>query len=167
MIQPLPLPPPPSMPDSGQAPGSVGQNIPRPDPSDRTTLGLYREIEHLRELLEGQIRATNERIDSEKELTGALFKASTENVATAFTAAKEAVSKQEADTSKRIEGLQAMLRTVESGLTLRFEDLKSRMDRGEGKGAGMAGAGAIVATVIGVLGTLVAIVLAFFAFGKP
>lgn len=155
------------MPDSGQAPGSVGQNIPRPDPSDRTTLGLYREIEHLRELLEGQIEATNARITSEKELTAALFKASTENVATAFTAAKEAVSKQENDTKTQLASLQGIIRTVEGAMALRFEDLKGRLDRGEGKGAGMGAAGALIATAIGVIGTLVGIGLAIFAFSKP
>ena len=158
------------MPDSGQSTtggGKYPENIPRPDPSDRTTLGLYREIEHLRELLEGQIGATNARIDAQRELTTALFKASTENVATAFTAAKEAVSKQEADTTKQLDRLRDMIAVGETSVAQRFEDLKGRMDRGEGKGAGFAGAGAIVATVIGVLGTLVAIVMAFFAFGKP
>lgn len=155
------------MPDSGQAPGSVGQNIPRPDPSDRTTLGLYREIEHLRELLEGQIKATNDRISAQQELTAALFKASTENVATAFTAAKEAVSKQEADTTKQIDRLADIIRTVEGSVALRFEDLKGRLDRGEGKGAGMGAAGALIATAIGVIGTLVGIGLAIFAFSKP
>ena len=155
------------MPDSGQAPGSVGQNIPRPDPSDRTTLGLYREIEHLRELLEGQIKATNARIDSEKELTNALFRASTENVATAFTAAKEAVGKHEADTTKQLDRLRDMIAVGEAAVAQRFEDLKGRLDRGEGKGAGMGAAGALIATAIGVVGTLVGIGLAIFAFSKP
>lgn len=155
------------MPDSGQVPGSVGQNIPRPDPSDRTTLGLYREIEHLRELLEGQISSVNARIDAQKELTEAQFRASTENVATAFTAAKEAVGKQDADTTKQLDRLADVIRTVEGSVSQRFEDLKGRMDRGEGKGAGVAGAGAAVATIIGVLATLIAIASFVYNSGKP
>jgi len=158
------------MPDSGQVNtggGKYPENIPRPDPSDRTTLNLFREIEHLRELLEGKIDATNARIDSQKDLTEAQFRASTENVATAFTAAKEAVSKQDADTTKQLDRLAEVIRTVEGQVAQRFEDLKGRMDRGEGKGAGFAGAGALVATVIGIAGTLVAIAVAFLAFQGP
>lgn len=151
------------MPDSGPQPGSAqGQNIPRPDPSDRTTLGLYREIEHLRELLEGQIQATNARIEAEKELTNALFRASTENVATAFTAAKEAVSKQEADTTKQLDRLRDMIAVGEASVAQRFEDLKGRLDRGEGKSSGVnSAAGAILA----IAGVLIAVAgLAFSVF---
>lgn len=57
-----------------------------------------------------------------------------------------------------------MLRTMEAGLTQRFEDLKGRLDRGEGKGAGMSAAGGLLATVIGIVGTLVGIAIAIFAF---
>lgn len=150
------------MPDSGPAPGSVGQNIPRPDPSDRTTLGLYREIEHLRELLEGQITATNARIDALKELMEAQSNASKENVATAFMAAKEAVSKQDADTTKQIDRLADVIRTMESALAQRFEDLKSRMDRGEGKGAGMSSVAGALLAVAGVLVAIVGIAASIF-----
>lgn len=157
------------MPDSGQATGGGGrypENIPRPDPSDRTTLNLFREIEHLRELLEEKIGATNARIDAQQTLTEAQFRASTENVATAFTAAKEAVSKQDKDTTKQLDRLADVIRAEAGATAQRFEDLKGRMDRGEGKGQGFGAAGALIAAVVGVVGALVGIALAF-GFNKP
>lgn len=112
---------------------------------------MLREIEHLRELLEGQIKATNARIDCEKEFTSALFKASSQNVDTAFTAAKEAVSKQEADTTKQLDRLRDMIAVGETSVAQRFEDLKGRMDRGEGKSSGVSSAAGSVLAVVGVL----------------
>jgi hypothetical protein len=158
------------MPDSGQSVtggGRAPDTIPRQDPSELTTDQLLREIGHLRELVEGQVAALNARMDAQKELTEAQFRASTENVATAFTAAKEAVGKQDADTTKQLDRLADVIRTVEGSVAQRFEDLKGRMDRGEGKGAGFGAAGALIAGVIGVVGTLVGIGLSLFAFNKP
>jgi DNA anti-recombination protein RmuC len=138
----------------------------RLDPTERTTEGLHREIEHLRELLQEKIDAVNARIDSQKELTEAQFKASTENVATAFTAAKEAVSKQEADTTKQLDRLQDIIRTVEGALAQRFEDLKGRIDRGEGKGAGVSSASAAMLAIAGVLIALGSVAASFYLGSK-
>ena len=44
-----------------------------------------------------------------------------------------------------------VIRTVEGSVSQRFEDLKGRMDRGEGKGAGLSSAGGALLAIAGVL----------------
>lgn len=146
------------MPDSGQATaGGVRypENVPRPDPSTLTTDQLLREIAHLRELVEEKFTSVQGQFLAEKE-------ARQDTLA----AAQEAVAKSEIATEKSIDRIRDAIDAAAAAQAARIEDLKSRMDRGEGKGAGFGAAGALIAAIVGFVGTVVGIALALFAFGK-
>ena len=92
----------------------TNDNIPVPDPTTLTTAQLYREIHTLRELIEKSLNSADS-LSLEK------FAGRDLALTAALAAASAAVAKSEAFTTKQIEAI-----------GIRIEDLKERLDRGDG-----------------------------------
>jgi hypothetical protein len=147
------------MPDSG---GRLPESALRQDPTERTNEGLRREIEHLKELLEGKVKAVEAHVDAQKELTDAKFAASERNVTTAFTAAKEAVTKQEAAFKEQIAAIAETMNVQDRGRGAEIAALSKQVERTDARGGGFSAAGALLVSVIVVAGVLVSIAVSLW-----
>jgi hypothetical protein len=190
-------------------------SVPIPDPTERTTEALLREIAALKELVttrldamdkamsifsENLTRAPTEvdkQIGHLKSLMEATFRATDEKfnsiqtqflerdvrveqtardtkvaVDAALSAQKEqakqqnesfglSIAKSETATVKQIDQQSTLIQSTTSGLSLQINDIKDRLTRIEGKGAGMQSSWAIVVGAIGILGILFAIASRF------
>jgi hypothetical protein len=95
---------------------------------------------------ESATNAVRAAMEAQKELTSTVDRAN-----------REAVSKSESATLKQIDGIGTQLRTVAGALTDKIDAINSRLDRGEGIGAGKASdtarniaIGALVIAALGV-----------------
>jgi len=159
------------MPDTAEQYGeqgrSIAPNIPRPDPSTLTTAQLLREIDHLQVLLENKILSVEAQLAAQKELTDAKFAASERNVTTAFTAAKEAVGKQEAAFKEQIAAIAETMNVQDRGRGAEIAALSKQVERSDARGGGFSSAGALLASALGAIGVLVGIAGALYAAFKP
>jgi hypothetical protein len=125
---------------------------------NRTPTQIQTEIAHVRELMteklgslggqaEEKFRSIDQRFDERDVRTGQAATASAQALAAALQAAKEAVFEQaqaaakaaektELSFSKQIDQIQLQITTVADGLGDKIDDLKGRIDRGEGTSAG-------------------------------
>jgi hypothetical protein len=125
---------------------------------NRTPTQIQTEIAHVRELMteklgslggqaEEKFRSIEQRFDERDVRTGQAATASAQALAAALQAAKEAVFEQaqaaakaaektELSFSKQIDQIQLQITTVADGLGDKIDDLKGRIDRGEGTAAG-------------------------------
>ena len=127
---------------------------PVPDPTELTTQALLAAIGSLRELLEN-------RMDGADNLASERFAGRDLALAAALSAAKEAVAKSETFTAKQIEAI-----------AIRIEDLKERLDRGDGRSVGQIAQSAIgdkaanlvfaiIGAITGLAGLIVALTVLF------
>ena len=148
-------------------PTALPDNIPNPDPSVLTTAQLLRELDTLREFLSVSLGRVEDRISYVEGLSaekfGGVQKQFTERdvrtdllatgtkiaVDAALQAAKEAVGEQnkssalaiaksETSTTKQIDQLQTLIQTNNDAINDKINDLKARLDRGEGGKTGVA-----------------------------
>jgi hypothetical protein len=173
-------------------PGST----PVPDPTALTTAALFREIEHLKEIvfarLDGNERITAERFhsiqvqfaerDTRAEQSGrdsktavdAALQAAKEAVGAQTAANDRAIAKAEAATAEQIRQLAALSQTANTAQTDKIDDLKDRITRAEGALTGSAAARATLQTsssalgaiIFGILGTLLGLAGLFSRFVK-
>lgn len=131
---------------------------PNPDPSTLTTDALHREIAALEELFDAKLKTLTD-TDTEKfrgiETQFALRDTAAEKlaaadqkaIAAALQAQKEdaaarnesnaaAIAKSEAGFTKQIDGIGTLINTMTSSFDDKLTDLKSRLDRGDGRGLG-------------------------------
>jgi hypothetical protein len=156
------------MPNSGQGGPRYPDTAPRTDdPTQRTNEGLYREIEHLRELLEGKITSVAGSVVALKELTDAKFDANRENVQTAFKAANEAAGKQEATFKEQIAAIAETMNVQDRGRGAEIAALSKLVERSDARGGGFSSAGALLLAALGGIGTLIGIAATIYALTKP
>lgn len=169
-----------------------GDVRPVPDPTSLTTQQLETAIENLRQLFEVRLAGMDKavellqkekdtfpnRVDEKLTAIAAVqderfrsiavqFRDSRAAMDSAFQAAKEAVIKSELTAMKQIDGQGILIQTATKALDDKLNDLKERLTRMEGSGAGKDSARhlsqatgqyiiAIIGTVIGVAGVLIA-----------
>lgn len=119
-------------------------NIPIPDPSSLTTAAVDREIRHLRELYDRAEASLRELYDQKFKMVQIQIEAERRAVTLALAAVTAS------DQTKEV----------------RIAEMKERLDRGDGKSAGFSGAGALMATLVGVVSAVVGIAGALFVL-KP
>lgn len=129
----------------------VAQNLtvrPDPDPTVRTIEQSQRETANLKELLEAKTQALKELIDEKLNGVGTQFTMRDTALTAAFKAAQDAVSEQnkssalaisksEISTAESIKQLQTLFQTADKATNEKIDDLKSRMDKGEGRSKGL------------------------------
>jgi PDZ domain-containing secreted protein len=94
---------------------------PIPDPTLLTTQQLYREIIHVREIMDEREKANEQRwVDNKLAVDAAL------------NAAKEAVGKSEGSQVKSMDELQNLVSSQKSGTDQRIDELRARVDKSEG-----------------------------------
>lgn len=162
------------------------QNIPIPDPSLLTTEHLRREVHGLRELLESRLASVDEQFKHMRELSAERMLSRTQQFAAMdtrfqqrFENADRAVSKAEFASEKRFESVNefratlsdqaASLMTRSEGeakinaLSDRIQDLKGRVDVGDG---GKAASTASFTSILAVSGLVISLVtVAFVGIG--
>ena len=128
-------------------------NIPLPDPTVLTTKQLLREIEGVKDLLQGQlddrgtlsdqkILALARLMDEKFVGVGTRFDLGEASrielsgqgqiaLAAALATSEKALDKAQADTEKRIEQLNGTIDAAFVGMTVRIDDLKDRLSRAE------------------------------------
>lgn len=176
-------------------------SMPIPDPTVLTTAQLIREIGAVRELVSARMDAMDAVTNVQRELTKVKFdsialqflerdvraeqlsKASADALAAALQAAKELVGaaaesaaaaavKSETSFTKQLDQIGTIINTLEKAVDARINELKERMDRGEGIGKGTqqqivdsrAGIGTILGIagfVFGLVGAIIAVSAAF------
>jgi len=130
---------------------------PDPDPTVRTIEQSQRETANLKELLQGKIVALQELIFEKFAGVSTQFAMRDTALTAAFKAAQDAVteqnkssalaiSKSEASTVESIKQLQVLFQTANQATNEKIDDLKSRLDKGEGRTKGLGdGWGYVVA----------------------
>jgi hypothetical protein len=147
-----------------------GDWTPRPDPTVLTTEALLREIQHLRERLEGEIKLLtlldNEKfsfVDQRFRDLDVLIQQAFDNVknatAAALASSKEAVDKSEVAVAKQIDVILDALRSQDKANDLQLADIKARLDKTEGKGMALTQLIVIGISVIAVIAAVVSVVL--------
>jgi hypothetical protein len=142
---------------------------PDPDPTERTIEQSLREIANIKMYLEGQIKALQDLI--EEKLTGVATQFSMRDTAltAAFKAAQDAVteqnkssalaiSKSEISTAESIKQLQTIFQTANQATIDKIDDLKSRMDKGEGHSKGIGDGWGYLVGAIGAVAVVVDLV---------
>jgi hypothetical protein len=154
---------------------------PIPDPTLLTTEALNREIAALRDLLYGEIRHRGQLTDEQFRSVDVKFDAieqrtaeqktdTKEAVSAALAAAKDAValqtqasersqSKSEAAITKQIDAIYVILDRQSQAMNEKIEDLKTRLDRIEGKTQGTQLSMGLVFGAVGALAAIVTIVV--------
>jgi len=134
-------------------------NIPVPDPSTLTTEQLRRELMGQREYLMSEMRRIEEVHVEKFKSIDVQFANSKTALDAALRAQKDTAEKSEASVTKQIESLQSGIASAAAAGGERFEDLKGRMDRGEGNSSGIS---STIAAGIAIVAVLIALVgLAF------
>jgi hypothetical protein len=143
---------------------------PDPDPTERTIEQSLREIAGLSKYLEGQIKSLQDLI--EEKLIGvatqftmrdtaltAAFKAAQDAVSEQNKSSALAISKSELATAESIKQLQTIFQTASQATNEKIDDLKSRMDKGEGHSKGLGDGWGWIVGGIGVVAVIVDLVL--------
>lgn len=165
--------------------------IPRPDPTVLTTEALHREIQALREMITREITHRAEVVDLKDNTTGEKFRsietqfslrdtaaekldvAGKTAIAAALQAQKEdaaarnesnaaAIAKSEAAFTKQIDGIGILINTMTGSFDDKLTDLKSRLDRGDGRGLGASSSNDFLAQWVPILIAIAALVFATF-----
>lgn len=102
---------------------------PTPDPTTLTTQQLTMAVAAQRDLFETRLDVVNVR-----------FSERLASIDKIFAERSTAVSKADVATGDAIKQLEALFQTAIGGLTTQVNDLKSRLDKGEGSGLGHKGA---------------------------
>jgi hypothetical protein len=142
---------------------------PDPDPTERTIEQSLREIANIEKFLSGAIKALQDLI--EEKLIGvatqflmrdtalaAAFKAAQDAVTEQNKASATAISKSELATAESIKQLQTIFQTASQATNDKIDDLKSRMDKGEGRAKGLGDGWGYLVGGIGVVWGIVATV---------
>jgi hypothetical protein len=159
--------------------------VPFPDPTERTLEQSRREIVQLKELLEADLDAVraqgdmryglarellDTRLSDHANLTTERFESIRRETQLALSAAQTAVDKAEQSTTKTLDALQVGIAAQIASVTVAHESqiktleeqitsLKERVDRSEGKGAGIATSWGVIVAAVGAVGVLVSIVV--------
>lgn len=156
---------------------------PDPDPTTLTTDALHREVAAIEELFDAKLKTLTE-TNTEKfrgiETQFALRDTAAEKlaaadqkaIAAALQAQKEdaaarnesnaaAIAKSEAGFTKQIDGIGTLINTMTSSFDDKLTDLKSRLDRGDGRTTGVSDfrtdGRSQVGTVVGIIGAIFAL----------
>lgn len=123
-------------------------------------------VQHLRELAEEKFRSVEAQFDAiQRQLNerDTRFRQGAEAadaaIKAAFAASKEAVAKSEAATTKQIDGLNAVIATSDAARQEQIRAIEKRVDRDEGKGAGLSQAWGIVIAAVTVLIGIVTVIV--------
>lgn len=168
-------------------------NVPIPDPSTLTTAALLREIEHLRELMEGRLDAqkasadevslrAQQRFDAQTKALDAALLAQQTAVQAAMMASEKAISKAEIAAEKRFDALMEAQRgfhnllaetmprreaeTRIEALAIKIDDLKSYASTAQGRDTGASSSWAFLAGGIGLLAAIVSVVITAINFAN-
>ncbi len=125
-------------------------NIPIPDPSTLTTEQLRRELLSLREFLMKDMQRIEEVHTERFKSIDTRFGEGKTALDAALRAQKDTAEKSEASFTKQIDGIQDSIEKASSASADRIEDLKGRLDRGEGNTAGSSSS-IIIAIAVGAL----------------
>jgi hypothetical protein len=158
-----------------------GLSTPRPDPTILTTEQLHREISGLREFVLGEVRHVGELSDEKFSAVDAHFVAIAERMAeqktdtkvavdAALQAAKEAVSmqteasdkaiaKSEAAITKQIDALAVLVEKSSEAKDEKIDDLKTRLDRLEGRSQGTQMSAGLLFGAVGGLAAVIGIII--------
>lgn len=126
------------------------RNIPVPDPSTLTTAALLREVAHLADLFTEKFKGIDQRFTDNKLALDA-----------ALAAAKEAVEKSEIAFAKQIDRILETIAVMDRAHGAQIADLKGRLDRGDGTGAGRGQVWGYVVALIGVLVGIAGVIAAY------
>jgi hypothetical protein len=147
-------------------------NIPRPDPTDKTTEALRRDVLGLRELLEAKIesirgeiseivRIKEQKFQLVKEQFEAVDRARLEhkadfskNLETALTTQKELALEIKQAFTKQIDSLSANTETKFQSALSKISDIEVRMGNREGATGGMDKLWAFIVGLIGIVAVL-------------
>lgn len=154
---------------------------------------LLREIEHLRELMEGRLDAqkasadeviirNQQRFDAQTKALEAALLAQQAAVQAAMTASEKAIAKSEVSSEKRFDQLAEAQRTVHAmisdtmprreaearieALVLKIDDLKSYASTTQGRDTGISSSWAFLAGGIGLLAAIVSVVITTINFAN-
>jgi hypothetical protein len=158
-----------------------GLSTPRPDPTILTTEQLHREIAALREFILGEIKHVGELSDDRFRTIEAKFADVAERTAeqksdtraaldAALQAAKDAVSlqteasnkaidKSEAATIKQIDALGTLVEKSSQTEAEKIDDLKTRLDRIEGRAQGTQMSFGMVFAIVGSLAAVIGVIV--------
>jgi DNA-binding FrmR family transcriptional regulator len=142
---------------------------PDPDPTERTIEQSLREISNIKAFLEGQIKALQELIEEKLRGVSTQFSMRDTALTAAFKAAQDAVteqnkssalaiSKSEVATAESIKQLQILFQTTDKAANEKINDLKSRLDKGEGHTKGLGDGWGYLVGAIGLVWGIVATV---------
>jgi hypothetical protein len=153
---------------------------PVPDPTLLTTEQLHREIAALREFVLGEIRhvgelsnerfkavdeqfyAVSERTKEQKEdgrlALDAAFQSAKDAVALQTEASDKAIAKSEAATTKQIDALGIVVEKSSQAKDEKIEDLKSRLDKLEGRKEGISASTALILALVGALASIAVVI---------
>jgi hypothetical protein len=147
--------------------GDKPEYRPNPDPTERTIEQSQRETANLKEFLSNKIGDLQKLI--EEKLIGVATQFSMRDTAltAAFKAAQDAVteqnkssalaiSKSEIATAESIKQLQTIFQTASQATNDKIDDLKSRMDKGEGRSKGIGDGWGYLVGAVGLVWGIVA-----------
>jgi len=147
---------------------------------DTLPLEINAAVGHLKDVHEEKFHRLEELIQSIKDLMGEKFssvgtqfqsggtalsaalQAQKESAASTNESNTKAAEKMEASFSNLLLKSDATLQTMKSSLEMQINDVKSRLDKGEGRSTGMSATGALIVGGVGVLvgiGSLIALAL--------
>jgi hypothetical protein len=138
--------------------------VPVPDPTVLTTAALFREIEHLRELLETKISEADvryqQRYDGQTKALDAARVAADLAVQAALVAAEKAVSKAEVAAEKRYDTLNDKMDDFKNGTAVSIAAIQGQLAEYAGRGAGLSAGWGYLVGALGLVGTCIGVVLA-------
>jgi len=103
----------------------------------RVPTEVEKQVAHLKELHEEKFSSIQTQFIERDARSDQTSKDAKVAVDAALQAAKEAVAKSETSTIKQIDQMTGMIQASNKGIDDKFQDVKDRLTRNEGKGAGM------------------------------
>jgi len=116
-------------------------------------------VNHFKELMNERLNGVQRQFQERDTRTEQAGQASKEAVTAAMTAAREATQKSEATMTKQIESIMGAMNQSNAALEDKVRAIEKRVDRDEGKGAGLSAAWAGGIALISVLVAIAAIVI--------
>lgn len=143
----------------------------------RVPTDVDKAIAHLQSLHDEKFSSVDKQFKERDTRTDKIAELNQKAIDAALQAAKEAVGKQneassmsiaksEAATKEKIDQQGILLQTETRGLTKRLDDLKERLDRGEGSHKGRSDGYGVVAGVIGILIGLAGVITAIISLQR-